>query len=91
MFPPFFFLEMCNIVLNEVKQDEEAKMCSSDRLTEDCYNDEELHLLTHDVIYFGANYFQDNQATAEGSYWPSLEEYNPNLSKDDWKKYILGA
>ena len=83
------FLEMCNIVLNEVKQDEEAKMCSSDRLTEDCYKDEELHLLTHDVIYFGANYFQDNQATAEGSYWPSLEEYNPNLSKEDWKKYIL--
>ena len=25
----------------------------------------------------------------EITYWPSLEEYNPNLSKDDWKKYIL--
>ncbi len=22
-------------------------------------------------------------------WWPSLEEYNPNLSKEDWKKYIL--
>ena len=83
------FLEMCNIVLEEVKQDDEAKKLSSDRLTEDCYKDEELHLLTHDVIYFGANYFQDNQATAEGTYWPSLDEYNPNLSKEDWKKYIL--
>ena len=25
----------------------------------------------------------------EITYWPSVEEYNPNLSKDDWKKYIL--
>ena len=83
------FLEMCNIVLEEVNQDDEAKMLSSNRLTEDCYKDEELHLLTHDVIYFGANYFQDNQATAENTYWPSLDEYNPNLSKEDWKKYIL--
>lgn len=24
----------------------------------------------------------------EITYWPSLDEYNPNLSKDDWKKYI---
>ncbi len=83
------FLEMCNIVLEEVNQDDEAKMLSYNRLTEDCYKDEELHLLTHDVIYFGANYFQDNQATAENTYWPSLDEYNPNLSKEDWKKYIL--
>ena len=25
----------------------------------------------------------------EITYWPSLDEYNPNLSKDDWKKYLL--
>ena len=25
----------------------------------------------------------------EITYWPSLDEYNPNLSKDDWKKFIL--
>ena len=24
----------------------------------------------------------------EITYWPSLDEYNPNLSKNDWKKYI---
>lgn len=83
------FLEMCNIVLAEVKQDGEAQTLSAERLTDDCYKDEELHLLTHDVIYFGANYFQDTQATAENAYWPSLDEYNPNLSKEDWEKYIL--
>lgn len=22
-------------------------------------------------------------------YWPSIEEYNPNLSKDDWKRFLL--
>ena len=83
------FLDMCNIVLEQVNQDDGAKSLSAERLTEDCYQDEELHLLTHDLIYFGANYFQDTQATAENTYWPSLEEYNPNLTKEDWKKYIL--
>lgn len=83
------FFEMCDLVLNEVKKDQELIDLSAERLTDDCYKDEGLHLLTHDVIFFGANYFQEEQATAEGLYWPSLEEYNPNLTKDDWKKYIL--
>lgn len=25
----------------------------------------------------------------QDEWWPSLTEYNPNLTKDDWKKYIL--
>ena len=25
----------------------------------------------------------------EVSYWPSVDEYNPDLTKEDWKKYII--
>ena len=34
---------------------------------------------------------EDNEAFygEDSSYWPSLAEYNPKLSKDDWKKYLL--
>lgn len=27
--------------------------------------------------------------SVDNNWWPSLDEYNPNLTKDDWKKYIL--
>lgn len=83
------FFDMCNIVLDEVKTDDEVKSMSAERLTDDCYKDKDLHLLTHDVIFFGATYYQDSQAIAENPYWPSLEEFNLGLTKDDWKKYIL--
>jgi len=32
---------------------------------------------------------QPAQPPADDEYWPSLEEFDPKLSKDDWKKYIL--
>lgn len=31
---------------------------------------------------------EDHDAFYGEKYWPLLEEFNPNLSKDDWKKYI---
>lgn len=31
----------------------------------------------------------EEDGTLDKDWWPSLEEFNPNLSKDDWKKYIL--
>ncbi len=28
------------------------------------------------------------EKTISTEYWPSLDEYNPNLTKDDWKRYL---
>ncbi len=77
------YFEMCGLVLDEVKKDLVLQKISSERLDDNCYKDNSFHLLTHDIIYFGSqNALVDN-------WWPSLEEYDPKLSKEDWKKYIL--
>lgn len=80
------YLQLCNKVLEVVKQDEELQKLSDSRLDENCYSDDTLHILTHDIIYFGSKL--ENKADTEG-YWPSLEEYDPDLTSEDWKKFIL--
>lgn len=82
------FFDVCELVLEEVKKDTELQEISSARLDEECYEDGGLHLLTHDIVYFGSkNALTDDTVTDD--WWPSLDEYDPNLSKEDWKKYIL--
>ena len=82
------FFEMCEMVLAEVKKDDELQKQSAGRLDESCYEDTGLHILTHDVVYFGSRN-PLTQDEVSGDWWPSLDEYNPKLSKEDWKKYIL--
>ena len=77
------FMQLCEIVLEEVKKDEELIELSKARLDESCYQDEALHLLTMDTIYYGSSYTEDTEV-----YWPLLEEYNPNLTKEDWKRFL---
>ena len=48
------FNRMCELVLSEVRADDELVQMSQARLDENCYSDEALHLLTMDVIYFGS-------------------------------------
>ena len=82
------FFDVCELVLDEVKKDIELQKISSARLDEGCYTDDGLHLLTHDIVYFGSNNALTD-STITDDWWPSLDEYDPNLSKEDWKKYIL--
>ena len=80
------YLQLCNKVLEVVRQDKGLQELSKSRLDENCYTDEALHILTHDIIYFGSKL--EDKADTEG-YWPSLEEYDPDLTSEDWKKFIL--
>ena len=48
------FFDVCELVLDEVKKDTELQEISSARLDEGCYADTGLHLLTHDIVYFGS-------------------------------------
>lgn len=80
------YLQLCNKVLEVVKQDGELQELSKSRLDESCYSDSALHILTHDIIYFGSKL--ENKADAEG-YWPYIEEYDPDLTSEDWKRFIL--
>ena len=82
------FFDVCELVLDEVKKDVELQEISAARLDEGCYDDAGLHLLTHDIVYFGSKNALPANVIAD-DWWPSLDEYDPNLSKEDWKKYIL--
>lgn len=82
------FFDVCELVLEEVKKDTELQEISAARLDEGCYEDSGLHLLAHDIVYFGSKNVLTDDAIAD-DWWPSLDEYDPNLSKEDWKKYIL--
>ena len=54
------YYQLAEIVLEEVRHDNELVSMSKSRLDETCYQDDALHLLTMDVIYYGSNYMTDD-------------------------------
>ncbi len=73
--------DVCNRVLQQL--DDEVKEISMERLDENCYADEAFHILAHDIIYFGSqNVFPEDEEV--GVYWPSPEEYDPQISEAEW-------
>lgn len=48
--------QMCQAVLDVVNSDTELLKLNRNRLASDCYQDEAHHLLTMDIIYFGATH-----------------------------------
>lgn len=73
--------DVCGRVLELL--DDEVKEISMERLDENCYTDEAFHILAHDIIYFGS---QDlfSVGKEDGVYWPSPEEYDPQISEAEW-------
>lgn len=84
------FFRMCEMILDEVKMDQELISMHKSRLDENCYSDDALHLLTMDIVYYGSNYMSEDDfkkrpiTKTETTYWPSLEEYNSGITKDMW-------
>lgn len=73
--------DVCGKVLELL--DDEVKEISMERLDENCYADEAFHILAHDIIYFGSqNVFPEDEEV--GVYWPSPEEYDPQISEAEW-------
>ena len=80
---------MCESVLEVVNGDTELLKLNSDRLGRDCYQDEAHHLLTMDIIYFGATHISaKSKFTTEITYWPTLQEYNPHITVEQWKAVL---
>lgn len=80
--------EVCELL----KQDAEMVELLSSSLTDNCYADPELKTLTIDFGFYISRYLTTSDKVQDDevpTYWPSLEKYNPNLTKEDWKKYIL--
>lgn len=80
---------MCELVLKFIEADTELQEMSKARLDRNCYADQAFHLLTMDVIYFGSYQTRKSfQSTSANLYWPTLDEYDPKLSAEDWKRYL---
>ena len=78
------FNELCDYVLTEVSLDADLLDMHRARLDSTCYQDPALHLLTTDVIFYGGAYMD------EVSHHTS-EVYDPHLTKEQWKEYILNV
>ena len=78
------FTRLCQVVLGEICKDAELISMHKSRLSNTCYQDEALHLLTMDIVYYGSNYMSEALFTAGDSYWPSLKDYDPGITKDMW-------
>lgn len=81
---------LCRIVEQEVLQDEELRNMSISRLGDDCCKDEKFHILTMDLIFYGSIYLSDEDFSEyvpledDGDYWPTLDEYDPGISREMW-------
>ena len=81
--------QLCRTILSIVSEQNDLLALHKDRLDASCYQDEALHFLAQDIVFYGGVYLPDELFENDGQFWPSLAEYDPKLTKDDWKKYIL--
>ncbi len=49
----------------------------------------ECFVIHNDLNFPELSYRAWTNKSSSNEWWPSLDEYNPNLSKEDWIKYIL--
>lgn len=76
--------------------DEETVKMLNAALTPECYSDPQLRTLTIDVGFYISRYYSAGGLVVtppaalvpEIKYWPSSEEYELNITKEEWKKYI---
>ena len=82
---------MCELILEEIHDDTELRELSEKRLDDTCYKDEQYHLLAMDIAYYGGIYMEDEDfgRDKEITYWPSLEEYDPEMSAEQWKSFLI--
>lgn len=66
-------IKLYDSVLEVVKQDEDLQMISKERLDASCYQDEALHMLTHDIIYFASKYEAESKTGTFDS-WEIVDE-----------------
>lgn len=78
------YAQMCEVVLSEVRKDYELLSMHKSRLDDTCYQDEAYHLLTMDIIYYGAVHMSDDSFNGSENYWPSLEDYDPGITQGMW-------
>lgn len=78
------YFELCGTVIGLVREDRPLQQLSKNRLDSDCYQDEQYHLLTMDIIYFGS------KLAREGAYQvKSIIQSHAKQATDIGKNTIL--
>jgi 5-methylcytosine-specific restriction protein B len=78
------YFDMCNEILELVKKDNELLNMSKNRLTQEDSPDNDFHILTEDIVYYGSKQIEN---TIEG-WWPTEEEYHPGIDKEKWLQLL---
>lgn len=88
----------CDEICAQISQNEQIITTFQNLLTDDCYPDPQHRTLAFDVVFYISRYYLDpnaaNDSIGDGfilsgdDWWPSIEEYNPGLSKEDWLNLI---
>lgn len=60
------YYALCGRVLQEIRADYELQQLSKKRLDDNCYSDEQFHLLTMDIIYFGSKLAREGTYKVKG-------------------------
>lgn len=83
---------LCGLVLDVIQQDSELIAMHKARLGPDCFADNELHLLTLDILFYGSVYLPDSDfgpsVRLSAPYWPSAAEYDPHISVNNWRQIL---
>ncbi len=87
------FYALYDEICEELKKDGGLISLVNSQLADDCYADPELRTLTIDVGFFISRRLSPEGDTSEvtvdsDGYYPSLDVYNPNLTKEDWIRYL---
>lgn len=88
----------CDEICAQVSQNEQIIATFQSLLTADCYPDPQHRTLAFDVVFYISRYYlQANESTdfdendplfTNDGWMPTLQEYSPGLTKDDWLKLL---
>lgn len=76
------FYNLYNEIREELSNDSELNRMLNYNLTDECYDDVNLCTLTIDVGFFISRSISIKVETND--WWPSIEEYTPDLSVEEW-------
>lgn len=83
-----FYNELCE----ELRKDIELVSMLENAIDATCYSDPQLRTLTIDVGFFISRVIANSEKpSAEDLYpgwWPLLKDYNPNISKEQWRDFL---
>lgn len=83
-----FYNELCE----ELSKDVELVFMLGNSIDDTCYSDPQLRTLTIDVGFFISRVIanSDKNPTEDlyPGWWPLLKDYNPNISKEQWRDFL---